>query len=171
MHGSSYAYEWIIHKLHVNRELTMFPFPKQESLTEIFKADSSDGLPDKVVIEAVVGLANAKGGTLYIGIQDNGTVTGICLEKWCNSQIVAATIAGNTVPPVCVEAEIVGGVLDRKVLVIHVPKADCIVATADGKVIRRRIKVDGTPENIPMFPQEYNHCCPKQNVHRGMSLI
>ena len=45
---------------------------------------------------------------------------------------------------------------DRWVLTIKVPKSQGLCATRDGKVLRRRIKVDGRPENIPMFPQEYS---------------
>lgn len=31
-----------------------------------------------------------------------------------------------------------------------------IVTTSDGKVLRRRLKLDGTPENVPMYPFEIN---------------
>lgn len=42
------------------------------------------------------------------------------------------------------------------VLKISIPKSySGIVATISGKVSRRRIKADGTPENIPMYPSEF----------------
>ena len=43
----------------------------------------------------------------------------------------------------------------KPVLKISVPKNSySIVATSSGKILRRRIKADGTPENVPMFPTE-----------------
>ena len=53
----------------MNTDNLSFPqFPSRESLTIEFKSDPKSGLPDKVVVETVVGLANAEGGTLYVGI-------------------------------------------------------------------------------------------------------
>ena len=42
----------------------------------------------------------------------------------------------------------------KPVLKIKVPKIqNAIVATTSGKVLRRRIKADGTPENVPIILQ------------------
>ena len=57
------------------------------------------GLSDKSVVDAVVGLANAQGGVLYIGIDDNGTISGLRSEKWRNPKKAAAFISNYTVPP------------------------------------------------------------------------
>ena len=43
---------------------------------------------------------------------------------------------------------------DKPILKIIVPKKTSIAATSSGKMLRRRIKADGTPENIPMYPYE-----------------
>jgi ATP-dependent DNA helicase RecG len=43
---------------------------------------------------------------------------------------------------------------DAPVLKISVPRRTSIVATSSGKMLRRRIKSDGKPENIPMYPFE-----------------
>ena len=45
---------------------------------------------------------------------------------------------------------------DVKYLIVTVPKYTAIVAASNGKVLRRRIKLDGEPENIPMYPYEMN---------------
>lgn len=37
---------------------------------------------------------------------------------------------------------------------IDVPKSRSVVSTKSGKVLRRRMKVDGTPESVPMYPYE-----------------
>ena len=132
----------------------MSDWPKKETLQIEFKSDPVGGLSDKSVADAVVGLANAQGGVLYIGIDDNGTISGLRSEKWRNPKKAAAFISNYTVPPLLVETDLVPAEKDRWVLTIKVPKAQGLCATRDGKVLRRRIKVDGRPENIPMFPQE-----------------
>lgn len=134
----------------------MSDWPKKETLQIEFKSDSVGGLSDKAVVDAVVGLANAQGGVLYIGIDDNGTISGLRSEKWRNPKKAAAFISNYTVPPLLVETDLVPAEKDRWVLTIKVPKAQGLCATRDGKVLRRRIKVDGRPKNIPMFPQEYS---------------
>lgn len=134
----------------------MSDWPKKETLQIEFKSDPVGGLSDKSVVDAVVGLANAQGGVLYIGIDDNGTISGLRSGKWRNPKKAAAFISNYTVPPLLVETDLVPDEKDRWVLTIKVPKAQGLCATRDGKVLRRRIKVDGRPENIPMFPQEYS---------------
>ena len=134
----------------------MSDWPKKETLQIEFKSDPVGGLSDKSVADAVVGLANAQGGVLYIGIDDNGTISGLRSEKWRNPKKAAAFISNYTVPPLLVETDLVPAEKDRWVLTIKVPKAQGLCATRDGKVLRCRIKVDGRPENIPMFPQEYS---------------
>lgn len=134
----------------------MSDWPKKETLQIEFKSDPVGGLSDKSVADAVVGLANAQGGVLYIGIDDNGTISGLRSEKWRNPKKAAAFISNYTVPPLLLETDLVPAEKDRWVLTIKVPKAQGLCATRDGKVLRRRIKVDGRPENIPMFPQEYS---------------
>ena len=134
----------------------MSDWPKKETLQIEFKSDPVGGLSDKSVADAVVGLANAQGGVLYIGIDDTGTISGLRSEKWRNPKKAAAFISNYTVPPLLVETDLVPAEKDQWVLTIKVPKAQGLCATRDGKVLRRRIKVDGRPENIPMFPQEYS---------------
>ena len=48
-------------------------FPTKEDILVEFKAVPKAGLPDRAVLDAIVGFANASGGTLYIGIDDSGT--------------------------------------------------------------------------------------------------
>ena len=40
------------------------------------------------------------------------------------------------------------------VLQIQIPMSKTIIATSDGKIQRRRLKPDGSPENVPMYPYE-----------------
>lgn len=133
----------------------MAVFPSCETLTVEFKSDPPAGLSDKAVVEAVVGLTNAQGGTLYIGIDDKGTVGGVRSSKWSDPEKVTAFIAGNTVPPVIVRSETLYSDAGVAVTVVNVPAGRGLTAAKDGRVIQRRMKIDKTPENVPVYPQEY----------------
>lgn len=135
--------------------LTQRDFPCSESLTVEFKSDPKSGLSDRIVVDTVVGMTNAEGGSLYIGIDDNGTVSGLRTLRWRDPLLASAYIASHTVPPVAVTAELIKTKDQLEVLVIEVPKAKGIVASIDGKLLKRRLKIDGTPETSPFFPQEF----------------
>ena len=127
-------------------------FPEKESLFVEFKSDLKK-YPDSDIFEAVVAFANTEGGELYLGIEDSGEITGVN-PAHKNPVTLSAYIANNTIPPVPVRAEIIEDVMP--VLKISVPKSyNGIVATLSGKVTHRRIKADGTPENVPMYPSEF----------------
>ena len=121
-----------------------------ESLTIEFKSDQAK-LSDSEITDAVVAFANTDGGELYLGVEDNGVITGVHDEHKDPTQL-AAFVANRTVPPVTVRCEII--LYDTSVLKISVPRRTSIVATSSGKILRRRIKADGKPENIPMYPFE-----------------
>ncbi len=126
--------------------------PKKETLTIEFKSDVKK-LSDADIFDVVVAFSNTEGGDLYLGIEDSGEITG-AHEKHRNPTTVSAFIANHTIPPVAVRAEIIEDI--APVMRISVPKSYAgIVATVSGKVLRRRIKADGTPENVPMYPSEF----------------
>ena len=126
--------------------------PKKETLTIEFKSDLKK-YSDSDIFEAVVTFANTEGGDLYLGIEDSGEVTGVH-DSHKNPITLSAFIANNTMPPVYIRAEIINDIFP--VLKISVPKSySGIVATISGKVLHRRIKADGTPENVPMYPSEF----------------
>ena len=125
--------------------------PKNESLTVEFKSDLKK-YPDSDIFEAVVAFANTEGGSLFLGVEDDGEITGVH-ELHKNPITLSAYIANNTVPPVSIRAEIIDE--EKPVLQISVPKSySGIVATVSGKILRRRLKADGQPENTPMYPSE-----------------
>lgn len=125
--------------------------PKTESLIVEFKSDRNK-ISDTEIVETIVGFANTQGGKLYIGIEDDGTVSGLNQSRK-NLSGLAALIANHTVPPQSVRVEMIE--TPRNVMIIEVPASPSIVGTASGKVLRRRLKADGTPETIPMYPHEY----------------
>lgn len=138
----------------IRKELgIMMEIPQKESLTVEFKSDRKC-LSDSDIIDAVVGLANTEGGTLYLGVEDNSTVTGLhtnhddCLK-------MSVLVANRTVPSVSARIDMVE-INGFQVMVFEVAKSRSIVATAGGKVLKRRLKANGEPENVPMFPYEYS---------------
>lgn len=132
--------------------------PNRETLTVEFKSDLKK-LSDTDLIEAILGMTNTEGGVLFLGVEDNGEITGV--HKQHADEIgVVALIANKTVPSVSARAEIITEENEKQekvnVLKIEIPMSKTIVASADGKILRRRLKLDGTPENVPMYPYEIN---------------
>ncbi|MDA7418304.1 putative DNA binding domain-containing protein [Xenophilus arseniciresistens] len=136
--------------------------PPAESLTVEFKSDRKR-LPDAELVEAVVCLANAEGGELWLGVEDDGTVTGLHLEHALLAGLPGLVLA-RTSPALTVQVDSVdiGGV---RVARIAVPKGQTEIATASGVYLRRRIKHDGTPECAPMLP----HDRASRQAHLGLT--
>lgn len=130
--------------------------PKKETLTVEFEKEPKSEVGDRTVLEETVGLANAQGGTIYIGVEDDGTISGVHSQNWCDLERVLLYLTGSTVPPVQVSAEFIEVSAGKMVLAVHVSKATGIVATRDGMTVKRRIKIDGTPGNLPFYPWEFN---------------
>ena len=125
--------------------------PYEETLSIEFKSDIKK-YSDNDLFEDVVAFANTEGGDLYLGVEDDGTITGVHPEH-ANPITLGAYIANNTVPPISTRCEIVED--EKPVLRITVPKSyGGIVATRSGKILRRRMKIDNKPENVPMYPTE-----------------
>jgi ATP-dependent DNA helicase RecG len=130
----------------------MADLPTRETMTVEFKSDR-DKLPDDVLVDAVVCMANGQGGTIYLGIEQDGAVTGVHRSHADPSKL-PALIENRTSPPVHVTAKLVeqGG---KNVVAIGVPESRVIVATSSGRALRRRINHLGEPECVPMLPHEF----------------
>lgn len=133
--------------------------PSHETLECEFKSDRKR-LPDSEIIDTIVALSNSDGGILYLGVEDDGVPTGVNHAHEDTTRL-AAFIANKTVPPVSVRTSTLmldeHGCFDSKglqVVAIEVPKSIAIVASSDGKIMRRRLKADGSPESVPLYPYE-----------------
>ena len=129
----------------------MRTIPVVESLEVEFKSDLKC-YPDHDLIEEIVGMTNTIGGVLFLGVEDDGTITGVH-KKHKDAIGVTALIANSTVPPVTVRAEIITEE-EKDILKIEIPRSRGVISTASGKILRRRIKFDGLPEVIPMYSYE-----------------
>lgn len=125
--------------------------PKKETLEIEFKSDVKR-YPDKDIIEAVSAMANTNGGILYLGVEDNGIVTGLH-KSHMDAIGLVALIANNTIPSVSVRAEIVIE-NQHNVMKIAIPMSRAVVSTSSGKILKRRLKLDGSPEAVPMYAYE-----------------
>ncbi len=72
--------------------------PAGESLTVEFKSDRKR-LPDSDLVETVVCLANAEGGEIWLGVEDDGTPTGLHADHLQLAGL-AGLVAARTVPSV-----------------------------------------------------------------------
>lgn len=127
------------------------PIPQHESLTVEFKSDRSR-LADRELVAAVVCLANTEGGEIYLGVEDDGTVTGLHATHR-NLTGLTALIANQTRPSLSVRVEALE--IERQPLAkIAVPKSRQLVATTEGVMQRRRLMADGRPECVPLYPHE-----------------
>jgi ATP-dependent DNA helicase RecG len=126
--------------------------PARESMTVELKSDAKR-LRDADLAAAVVCLANSQGGSIYLGVEKDGSVTGLHPDHR-DATGLAAMIANRTVPSVSVQVTVLdhGGVL---VAQVTVPRSSALVATSEGLVQRRRLKLDGEPECVPFLPHEF----------------
>lgn len=131
----------------------MSVIPQQESLTCEFKSDLKC-LSDKELIEAVVCMANSQGGEIYLGVEDDGTATGL----HANHQMLdglAALIVNRTQPPIAVRVDAIS-VNGLPVARITVTASATPVATNEGLLKRRRLQANGEPECVPYLPHEFS---------------
>ena len=126
--------------------------PPQESLTCEFKSDRKC-LSDRDLIEAVVCMANAQGGEIYLGVEDDGVATGLHANHQ-QLEGLGALIANRTQPAVAVQVmRLLVNALP--VARITVPKCATPVATNEGVLKRRRLQANGKPECVPYLPHEF----------------
>jgi ATP-dependent DNA helicase RecG len=123
-----------------------------ETLSVEFKSDLK-GLSDRDLVAAVVAMANTEGGLILLGVENDGTVTGV-KPIHQDTGGLAALIANRTNPSVAVRVESVDW-NETKFLSIEVPKARGLVSSSEGLLLRRRLMVSGKPEAVPFYPHEF----------------
>lgn len=125
--------------------------PIKETLVIEFKSDRNC-YPMGKLYEDLVGMANTDGGCLFLGMEDDGTPTGVNTQH-TNLQSMEASIQDHTVPSLFVHTHMEEWD-GKSVLVIEVPISRQLMMTSEGKYLRRRLKRDGTPETVALKPYE-----------------
>jgi ATP-dependent DNA helicase RecG len=126
-----------------------------EALDREFKSDKRREFPDRDIFEEIVALANTKGGTLLIGVEDDGTVTGARSrhDDSTNPLRLQSAIFNNTVPSINTRVSVVPHP-DGQVIAIETDRYPEPCATASGKSLRRVIGADGKPATVPFYPRD-----------------
>lgn len=127
--------------------------PEKEALEVEFKSDR-DPLNDDDLVEALICLANAQGGTLYLGVENDGSVTGLHPTRPQQGTSLSAMVANRTAPSLSVQVQLQFH-HHQRIAAIAVPRSPDVIARTDGLVKRRRIGGNGQPECVPFLPHEY----------------
>ena len=117
-----------------------------EFKTWIFAKDMRERI--SLAVDELVAFANAKGGTVYMGVEDDGTVTG------CNSydeQKIMESIYDRTRPALFTEIEVIH-YEGKDVLAIKVERDGTTYATSDGRCLKRLGK-----NSKPYYPDEMSN--------------
>lgn len=125
-----------------------------ESLGIEFKRRRNPGdLNDNQLVEAVTCMANSRGGTLLVGVEDHGEITGCA--PWhgeiTDPPRLEALIQNRTRPPLPTAVEVVT-VDGMDVVVVRIPEAQMPVGTNRGMYQRRALRTDGLPECVAYEP-------------------
>ena len=100
----------------------------------------------KILTKEAVGMANTKGGIIFVGVEDDGEITGC--ENY-DTQNILESIYDRTIPKLFNDIEEIE--VDGKIiLAIKVDKGDCVYATSAGEVFKRLGK-----NTKPMYPKEF----------------
>lgn len=153
--------------------------PEHESLTVEFKSDLKK-LADSEIVDTVVALSNTDGGSLFLGIEDDGTVTGVH-ERHSDSTQLAAFLANNTVPPVSArvasltsDANGTPSDAGMSVVEVEVPRSTAIVSSASGKSCGGDSRLTAAPKASPFTLTRSSPGSPRSDssiILRFQSLI
>lgn len=127
-----------------------------ERYTVEFKGEEKQLLSDDELVLAVVCLANGDGGTLIVGVEQDGRITGARPRHEAgitDLDRVRALIANQTQPPVTCAAQL-APIDGTEVLVIEVPDWPVPVGTSKGRYVRRAITSAGSPACVPYHAHE-----------------
>lgn len=121
-----------------------------ESMTVEFKRGRHGDLNDNAIVEAVVCLANGRGGHLFLGVEDDGTVTGLSPRHGATTDgYLLQAMIGNHIDPPLVPRVQMAKHNGQELAIISVPPAEVPVGTKSGKYLRRSVRSDGEPQCAP----------------------
>jgi ATP-dependent DNA helicase RecG len=126
-----------------------------ERLNVEFKSDQRKPFGDSNVVEAVVCLANGGGGLLFIGVEDDGTVTGARARHGSTTDPIRlrTMVANNTIPQVVPDVQVLDHE-EKSVIVVRVVPSETVVGTRNGLYVRRGLGSDGRPACLPFLAHE-----------------
>lgn len=125
-----------------------------EDLKTEFKSDRKQ-ISDNDIYENVVALVNTQGGTLFVGIEDDRTVTGAKARHGNKTDPLKlqSAIFNNTVPHINARVSVFP-IEEKSVITIEVDICPEVCATSTGKSLHRVVGSDGKPQVVPLYPSE-----------------
>ncbi len=125
-----------------------------EAVEREFKSDRKR-LRDETIYEEIVAMANSVGGVLFIGVEDDGQITGAQPRHGKSTEPLKlqSAIFNNTVPSINTRIAIVehaNGIVIR----IETDPYPEVCATTAGKSLRRQVGPDGKPQSVPFYPRD-----------------
>ena len=118
-----------------------------EFKTWIYAKDMRERI--SLAVDELIAFANAKGGTVYMGVEDDGTVTG-CTEGY-DTQKIMESIYNRTRPALFTEIEVIK-YRGKDVLAIKVERDGTTYATSDGRCLKRLGR-----NSKPYYPDEMSN--------------
>lgn len=112
---------------------------------------NTSGMKERIslAVDELIAFANCKGGTLYMGVEDNGDVTG-CTGKY-DLQAIRESIYDKTRPPMFTEIEEIE-YRGKTVIAVSVKADGKTYATTDGRCLKRLGK-----NSKPFYPDEMSN--------------
>src|SRR5688572_5279907 len=137
-----------------------------EQLDVEFRGEDQTGLNDTELVETVTCLANARGGLVLLGVEDDGRITGARPRHgtYTDPRRLELMIANQTAPACSVECGVVT-VDGREVVVLSIPPEQPVTATVAGVYRRRATDVHGRWKCVPFLPHEMQ----SREASRGMA--
>lgn len=123
-----------------------------ESITVEFKSwIKANSMKERInlVVPELIAFVNSKGGTVYLGIEDNGDVTG-CPGEY-DLQNICESIYDKTRPPMFTDIEEID-YQENKIIAISVSPDGKTYATTDGRCLKRLGR-----NTKPYYPDEMSH--------------
>jgi ATP-dependent DNA helicase RecG len=137
-----------------------------EQLDVEFRGEERDVLDDRELVETVTCLANARGGLVLVGVEDDGRITGARPRHgtYTDPRRLELIIANQTAPACSVECGVVS-IDGQEVVVISIPPEQPVTATVAGVYRRRATDVHGRWKCVPFLPHEMQ----SREASRGMA--
>ena len=101
----------------------MRTIPEKESLTIEFKSDRS-GYSDADLVDEIVGMANTQGGDLYLGVEDDGEITGVGKKR--QDPVGAMALIANKTIPKSTKKDVLPKINPKKISGIDKRLAKCV---------------------------------------------
>ena len=134
---------------------------EKETLTIEYKDDTKPKFDFGLVVEACVGLANANGGEVLLGVAEDksnggrGVVLGSNLASERTEAAIYGMILEKTIPNLPTQVSFIQDETSGKIVaIIRVEKQNFVVSTSSGRYIKRQLDSHGKPKNAPMSQSE-----------------